>query len=535
MLAAVLMTGAVLASAAGAADGDLDPTFGTNGRSITDLGAVELADDMKLQPDGRIVLAGTRLATDGRAAGAFAIARYLPDGSLDATFSGDGVAIMALADSSSASGLAIQADGRIVLTGGSVSFSPFAEAALVLRVNADASPDETFSGDGRLISRFPVNDVAVQADGRIVTAGSLDGDFALARYNPDGSPDLGFGTAGLQTIDIGTSADQALSIAIESGGAIVAAGSSSAGGRNSSDGAVARLKPDGSPDAGFSGDGARAIGDPGVNEAFLDVVVQDDGRILAGGQWGLDFLLARVHADGSLDNSLAGDGIEVTDVSAASDAIRSLALGADGKIVAAGGDGDFTVARYNRDGSLDRSFSEDGVQKTAITDGSDVAAGVALTSDGCKIVAGGEAEANFAVARYRNGCSGDLSPSGSGPAARAQPIARLFGSRLLRLGRFVSFVASCREAPCRVTASASVRVARRSPAAPLTLRLKSVSRTIVRKGTRARIALRLSLAARRRIRRALHGGLRVTVRLRVGFVQPGAKPTTLTRNVRLRL
>jgi uncharacterized delta-60 repeat protein len=154
--------------------------------------------------------------------------------------------------------------------------------------------------------------------------------------------------------------------------------------------------------------------DFGGAAAGRKVAVQGDGKIVAVGQGGSggDFALARYNPDGSLDPSFSGDGLQTTDFYwEAADGARDVAIQANGRIVAVGaGVGgptgtDFGLARYNANGSLDTSFSGDGRRRTSFTAGrssSDYVNGVALQGDG-RIVAVGVGGGEFALARYLGG------------------------------------------------------------------------------------------------------------------------------------
>jgi uncharacterized delta-60 repeat protein len=291
--------------------------------------------------------------------------------------------------------------------------------------------DPSFDGDGKVLTDFGALDrafeVAIQADGKIVAAGhSGFGDFALARYNPDGSLDSTFDGDGRVLTDFGGD-DRASGVAIQTDGKIVAAGHSSYG---PIDFALARYNVDGSLDSSFDGDG-RVLTDFGAFEGpdeAGDVAIQADGKIVAAGQTvaganAPNFGLARYNVDGSLDRSFDGDGRAVTDFGPAdygfaSDSASGVTFQADGKIVAVGsslaGVNPWNVAlvRYNPDGSLDSSFDGDG---RVVTDfGQEERAGdVAIQADG-RIVAAGLTRAepaprDFALARYDQ--DGGLDPT----------------------------------------------------------------------------------------------------------------------------
>jgi uncharacterized delta-60 repeat protein len=252
--------------------------------------------------------------------------------------------------------------------------------------------------------------VALQADGKIVAVGRASGNFALARYYLNGSPDPSFSGDGKQTTDFG-GFDEGRGVALGANGKIVAVGDAGVG-----DFALARYNANGSLDPSFSGDGKRTT-DFGGDDAAYGMVLQADGKIVAVGGGGTaqagvllhgsgeNFALARYNANGSLDPSFSGDGKRITDFGG-SDRASGVALQAHGKVVVVGDgdvDDDFALARYNANGSLDPSFSGDGKQTTDFG-GPDAAHGVALQANG-KIVAighglGSDQRQDFALARY---------------------------------------------------------------------------------------------------------------------------------------
>jgi uncharacterized delta-60 repeat protein len=408
-------------------DGSLDTTFSEDGKQTTDFGA-GFAEDVVVQPDGKIVAVGTT-----EDVGDFALARYDPDGSLDTTFSGDGKQTTDFGEGTSlegARGVVLQPDGKVVVAG-DTSGGEFGLA----RYDPDGSLDTSFSDDGKETTDFggiieSARDVALQPDGKIVVGG--DGgprgtDFALARYDPDGSLDTSFSDDGKQTTDFADPggnlpADSIGGIALQEDGKIIAAGASRpfAFGPVDDRFALARYNPDGSLDTSFSEDGKQitSFGDG----AASDLALRADGKIVAVGSGGPrgsgSFALARYNLDGSLDTTFSEDGKQTTEF-AGFDSAEAVALQPDGKIVAVGGVGEFALARYNPDGSLDTSFSEDGKQTTAFGGtgafGSSAGArGVALQSDGKIIVVGGDASGDFALARYNPDGSLDTSFSDDG-------------------------------------------------------------------------------------------------------------------------
>ncbi|NEQ21307.1 MAG: hypothetical protein F6K28_19200, partial [Microcoleus sp. SIO2G3] len=190
------------------------PSFGATGKITTDFGGNDYGYGVAVQSDGKIIVTGGNNSN-------FAIARYNSDGSLDTTFDTDGQLTTDFGGNDYGYSVAVQSDGKIVVTAES-------DANFVLaRYNSDGSPDTTFDTDGQLTADFGGNDygysVAVQSDGKIVVIGESNGNFVLARYNSDGSPDTTFDTDGQLTADFGGN-DYGYSVAVQSDGKIIVAG-----------------------------------------------------------------------------------------------------------------------------------------------------------------------------------------------------------------------------------------------------------------------------------------------------------------------
>lgn len=328
------------------ADGSPDTSFGTNGRVTTPVapaGLDDWANAVTVQGDGKIVVAGTAWR-DYENCCWFVVARYNSDGTLDSSFNGDGIAFADLPGPTEALDVALDAGNRIVAAGYSggemavARFTPdgtpdgsFGTNGVVTADPAPGSPEE--GGDGRAL--------ALQPDGKIVVGGEVGTtrfDFALMRFTTDGSVDTGFGSGGIVRTDFGDY-EAVESLAVQPDGRIVAAGSSD------SQYALARYNPNGSLDTSFDGDGR--VTTPGGNAG--DEALQGDGRIVvAGGTSGGDFGVLRYNPDGSLDTGF-GNGGQVTTDFGGSDTARGVKLDATGRIVAAGQGGansDFALARY---------------------------------------------------------------------------------------------------------------------------------------------------------------------------------------------
>jgi uncharacterized delta-60 repeat protein len=408
-----------LPSAAYAAPGDLDGTFSSDGKLTTNFASgFDGAFGVVVQSDGRIVAAGAAAGGGGR----FGLARYNADGSLDVTFGGDGrVTTNFTSKFDASSALALQTDGRIIvagLAGGRLVYGDDQKFALA-RYNADGSLDTTFSGDGKVTTNLTsgpefAHSVAIQGDGKIVAAGRGSGGggrMALARYNADGTLDTSFSGDGRLTTNFTARDDRAEKVMIQGDSKIVVAGTT-AYYRGSGKFALARYNVDGSLDTSFSGDGKVTTNFTGAFDGAFAGAIQIDGKIVAAGEAGGNLGVARYMIDGTLDTTFSGDGVTITSFTSGIDYADEITIDSNGMIIAAGSanyfgrDSKFALSRYNADGTLDTTFSSDGKLTTNFTSGDDSGYSVALQPLDGKIVAAGYAAGSggrFALARYLGG------------------------------------------------------------------------------------------------------------------------------------
>jgi uncharacterized delta-60 repeat protein len=406
VVVAVLLT--ALSGLAHAAPGDLDPTFDGDGiRTFGALGGGG-AQAVLVQPDGKLVLAGYG-GTD------FAVARLNPDGSSDTSFDDDGMSGADFGGNDFGYAAALQPDGKIVVAGQTDVNNDIA----VARFNPDGSLDASFDpggtdGPGKKTfgsGGFDIaNAVLVQPDGKVVVAGTGNADFAVTRLNPDGSFDTSFDGDGTAAADFG-GADYGYAAALQPDGRIVVAGQA-----GDEDVAVARFNPTGPADktldTTFSGAGTKRIGYGGFDAARA-VLVQPDGKIVVVGYGGPIRKLAvtRLSADGSFDPGFGDGGTAWVDFGG-DDIGYAAALQRDGKIVVAGersgDDDDFAIARLQPGGALDTTFSGDG-RTTVDFGGADSGSSMALQLNARIVIAGDTTVGgDFAVARLQ----GDPPPSG---------------------------------------------------------------------------------------------------------------------------
>jgi uncharacterized delta-60 repeat protein len=351
-------------------DGSLDTTFSGDGKVTLDIGINDGGSGITVLYDGRILVSGAS-SNNFTTNGDVVLLRYNPDGSLDTSFSGDGEVTTHIGGDAAGGSVTVQPDGKILIGG----FSNWDFA--VIRYNVDGTLDTSFSGDGIVTTNIGNEDygsvLALQSDGKILLAGSTwgsGGNFALVRYNSNGSLDTSFSGDGIVVTDINYR-DQGLGLTVQTDGKILVSGESNG------DFALVRYNTNGSLDSSFSGDG-KVTTDIGTYDSGMGVTVQSDGKILVSGyaHGGIDqpfliqtdgivldadrssdFALVRYNTDGTLDTSF-GTGGRVTTDFGGNDIGWGVMIQSDGKIVVSGfSNGDFALARYNTDGSLDTSFT----------------------------------------------------------------------------------------------------------------------------------------------------------------------------------
>ncbi len=400
-----------LAAPASAAPGDLDPAFGSNGIVTTPVGPkTDKAVSVALQSDGKIVVAGYSF---NGASDDFAVARYNMNGTLDGSFGTGGIVTTSFgAGNDHAHAVAIDASGNIVV--GGYTFNGTNTDFALARYNTNGTLDSTFGGNGKVSTAVgtgndEINGLAIDASGNIVVGGQTAvgtfNEFVVARYTSTGGLDGSFGSGGEVLTDIGAGSDAANSVAIQPDGMILAGGRSNNGDR---DFAIARYTTTGALDPTFGNAGVR-VSDFGLGDDYINALaIQPDGKIVAAGTadngTNTDFALARYTANGTLDPTFGGTGKVTTNIGHNDEAF-GVAIQTDGKIVAAGVGGSFYfgVARYNADGTLDTSFGTNGTRFTAVsTFGSDGFALAIQPTDGNIVVVGDAYGAgyDFALARY---------------------------------------------------------------------------------------------------------------------------------------
>jgi uncharacterized delta-60 repeat protein len=413
-----------------------DPTFKNSGTPLPGFENSSAAKSLAIQDDGKIVAAGTYRTSNGETY--FATVRYTADGILDPTFNGNGQVITDFEITwvppgrnpnpvplhvAQASAAVIQPDGKI-LVGGFINAGYHLEFAIA-RYNSDGRPDSTFNDDGREHTEFQsssamANSIRLQPDGKILLGGSagdgISSGFAVARYTPNGVPDSTFNDDGRQTVKPLSGSLSGRSLDIQSNGKILLAGD------NTSEFVIARLNADGSHDQTFDEDGTVNINFPASYTQANAMAVQPDDKIIITGYASnpsnlIRLAIARLQADGNLDASFGDQGKILDNFKRSQTEFRSSVIQDDGKLVAAGlvwngTNNDFVVARYNVNGKPDSTFDSDGIQTTDFG-GKDEAVAVLIQAGG-KIVVSGNSDNRFAIARYNADGTPDNLFSGDG-------------------------------------------------------------------------------------------------------------------------
>lgn len=353
-----------------------------------------------------------------------------PPSGLDTSFDGDGKVALPGVGFDGGTGLALQADGKILIAGGGsrdfVRFTGF----VLARFHADGRLDTDFGAAGVVRTEIPnyfvraTQRVAVQPDGKIVVAGFAAGPGSqlfpvLVRYLADGSPDPDFGADG---VVVATSPGTVYAMALMPDGRIVVAGSVLRSGPvDFADVMVRRYLPDGSPDGSFGLAGLATVDVAGKsNEAFALVLLPDGGVIAAGRAIGTaDTAIVQLTSRGDPDPAFGSGGKRDL---AGLQVGEGLARQADGKLLLVGDDGAvparFAMLRLLPDGSTDTGFGNAGLVTTTTSTEPHYAHAVAVTSNG-RILVAGEAgvNRNFLLARYFADGSPDLSFNDAGTIA----------------------------------------------------------------------------------------------------------------------
>lgn len=366
--------------------GMLDPLFNGSGYNRIDfLGNTDVANDLAMQPDQKIVAAGVAFTPAWNVE--LRVVRLNDDGSLDATFGNQGAVGYAPSGMSyyeaHAQAVAIQPDGKIVVAGAATNNNGLLQV-LIIRLNSDGSFDLSFGNNGICIAPISggnsiAEDVALDAAGNIVVAGSAYNDMfnitpMLARFLPDGTPDATFGNDGSVLMDVEAIDNEFTSICLQPDGKILASGHYEATGGIYNT-LLARFMPDGLLDPSFGNSGMALANINGVTDEFFGMALNSQGEIIVGGYTNHNYdrynmLLMKYNQNGVPEPSFGNLGI-VEFGQNAYNVVYDLKIQPDDKILVAGasgefapGDNDWILARFDKDGTVDASFGTDGYTLT---------------------------------------------------------------------------------------------------------------------------------------------------------------------------
>ncbi len=406
------------------ANGMLDSTFADQGQQRIDFGNDnESAYAMVRDSMGRVVVAG-------RSGNSVAVARVLADGMLDGSFSSDGLFTQQFSLKDTAYAVALQASGRIVVAGSSwisTATTPFFMAnydMFVMKLYPNGSLDRSFDGDGYVTTSFSedhlsydiASDIAIQVNGQIVITGQASNFGAMyvgtVRYNLNGTLDRTFDGDGKRMDWVGNTAEAA-----PAGGSVLAR----------KDGSLLVTRADrvlqytisGQLDTRFDSDGIVQL--DGLSVMAIE---QSDRKLIIGGKFDGQMGLRRYQPNGAVDSTFSNDGLVTLETGPSREIVHDSFVTPDGKTIVVGASRHaFAIARFDSQGRLDTTFSGDG--KLLVSFGvryfDAVARSVALAPDG-RIVVGGYVkrmsgavvESDFAVVRLLVNGALDTSFSGDG-------------------------------------------------------------------------------------------------------------------------
>lgn len=412
------LSGSITAQTAGT----LDLNFATDGKYIYDKDNIDLYQDVKIQPDGKIVAIGTTYTPSYTSS--IQVTRLMPDGTLDPSFADNGQYSFTLNIETGAYKCVIKNDGKILIGGYTTNYTTY--WSLMLQLNEDGTPDPAFGNNGVVLHTMGTYEnfiyaLALQDDGSILTAGyTQNSEYknvpTVLKFSETGILDTSFGTNGAATVPVTEVDNDFSAISIQSDGKIVAAGHIS-NGVNWFSLLVARFDQNGVLDPAYGTDGIVNMNLGNVDDEFYDMVMLDNDEVILTGfvvsqpDYNFKLLLMKLDNYGYLSLGFGFGGYSIWgevpytfgDV---------MALQPDGKILVAGstgelapGNNDWAIWRFNADGNIDNTFGTNGVTTIDFFGNADEALGLALYQD--KIIVAGktrnaENRLDFAMAEFIN-------------------------------------------------------------------------------------------------------------------------------------
>ena len=345
-------------------DGTIDSTFGDNGRVLTLIGSKKTeGNDIAIQKDQKLIVAGT---FDNGNNTDFAAARYNTDGSLDDSFGDNGFATSNAGPTFDYGiATAIQSDGKIIVAGYGIDSTDY-DFGLV-RFTSEGKLDSTFGKNGRVLTPVGTGQdylkkITIQKDDKIIAVGSSSGGASIVRYLKNGELDNSFGTNGI----VYSLSGEFFDVKLQSNGKICAAGFINDSTKGYTEYVVARHNSDGSPDNSFGNNGIVTITNL-VGNAY-SIAIQADNKLVVAGitSSSQKMGIIRLNTDGSVDKTFGNEGLTTPYFATTSFTYaQNILLQSDNKIVvtghaAVGSKYQNIACRFNTDGSLDATFNDSG-------------------------------------------------------------------------------------------------------------------------------------------------------------------------------
>lgn len=344
-------------------DGDVDTSFGNEGIVREPFNYFDSYMTIALQPDGKIVAGGMRTSISGYHS--FLIARFNSDGSNDSTFGVSGRVVFYEQDHQIIRAIAVQPDGKIVVSGNNFASGAISPQLYTMRVFPDGQIDDDFGVNGVVYGgKGMPGSVRFQPDGKILINTGLYSGYgpesdpevwAIERYLPNGMPDLSFGIQGR------VNASQQVVLSGMPGMLQLADDKLLLFGISQLKTSLLRYHSDGSPDTDFGNNGMAIADFGGAVRGQLSLLPQQDNLLLIGNINQDDILLGRCLADGSIDDTFGQDGSVVMDFGSEQIQPGQVVHLSDGRVIASAIMGNrFVLVRYLEDGAIDEAFGNAG-------------------------------------------------------------------------------------------------------------------------------------------------------------------------------
>jgi uncharacterized delta-60 repeat protein len=405
-------------SSVSAADGNLDSSFGTAGKVMSNMAdtsqGADRASDIAINPDGSFLVVGYKTVSYD-----FVIAKYLSSGVLDSSFGTNGRVVTSFGTGADvATSVEILSNGSFVVAG--TSSIGGQDDFAVAKYTASGVLDTAFGTAGKVTTDVSgtlrgdsVSTMAISKTGEVYVAGYSRGstiDLAVVKYTSAGVLDTSFSSDGIVAIDFFSLQDDARTIQVLTNGSVLVGGYANNGNGDALS-ALVKLTSGGELDQAF-GTGGKVTGDHvNYDEEVSSVSISATGEIFAA-VTGVDFTLVKYSSFGVLQTTFGISGIASTDFSGGTDYSNCVQVLVDGSVLVSGfatisGSADFAVAKFSSAGILDNSFGISGRSTVSFTSGDDVSAALAVGVNGQIMLAGtadsNGAQADFAIAKFQGG------------------------------------------------------------------------------------------------------------------------------------